>query len=76
MQDSCQSASRLRYTQVIKIEAVQSATRELSDQSASSFGHASVSGHSGTLLAKACRFNLLSMTQFSCSVVIVWCVVH
>jgi hypothetical protein len=45
MQDSCQSASRLRYTQVIKIEAVQSATRELSDQSASSFGHASVSGH-------------------------------
>jgi len=24
MQDSCQSASRLRYTQVIKIEAVQS----------------------------------------------------
>jgi len=45
MQDSCQSANCLRHRQVIKIEAVQIATRELSDQSASSFGHASVSGH-------------------------------
>src|SRR5436853_2736055 len=57
-------SNSLRHRQVIEIEAVQIATRELSDQSASSFGHASVSGHSGTLLAKACRFNLLSMTQF------------
>jgi hypothetical protein len=45
MQDSCQSANCLRHRQVIEIEAVQIATRELTDQSASSFGHASVSGH-------------------------------
>jgi hypothetical protein len=45
MQDSCQSANCLRCRQVIKIEAAQIAIRELSDQSASAFGHASVNGH-------------------------------
>src|SRR5436309_4973811 len=38
-------SNSLRHRQVIEIEAVQIATRELSDQSASSFGHASVNGH-------------------------------
>ena len=45
MQDSCQSANCFRCRQVIKIEAAQIAIRELSDQSASAFGHASVNGH-------------------------------
>lgn len=38
-------SNSLRHRQVIEIESVQIATRELSDRSASSFGHASVSGH-------------------------------